>query len=566
MIDFFSLLTKKQDNPFFGGFDFQTSPVKDEDVNSVMTGNVQNETKKFTNYVEKNVSAFADFKQQEQVKLDAAGNVPLVKNTNVKETSTGLGVEKTSEKQKNADEEVFERNKKSGKPSLEETLKKFYPGYENASPEEQEKMAAKYFSWVEKEKKGVINQLEQFKLYRDRCKSPDEYRRLSKVIDKLEAQYQVSAADTVINEGNELQKDIGAKVVADDYHHYNKFNQTKVAELIVSSKNVDAIKIGASHTSELAVENQTKSVGIYQKSEIADNFKKEVDRILIDQYGKYNKSNQVDIHKIMSNSKFTETVEYAASNIYQFHKDNQVAATQITVATGNEAAINAAASQYAKYDKSVQSQISSALLSSGYQSVANNLANGILNEDSSPKSTFAENIGTSNIATISENSTNPIKNNNKSFSEKIEDIQKILSSNDPNVQEKLAVAIKDFTPAQQIDMLSLLSGDMLVSYIKALMANGSSIQVVDKIKSMVAKGELDQKTTEELIKMLGDNSASVSSFASQTQFSNSAAFVDYLASKGELRLINEDHLTGLAKLKYQSLIKDNKRNEKREVA
>lgn len=99
----------------------------------------------------------------------------------------------------------------------------------------------------------------------------------------------------------------------------------------------------------LLLKNNDSKPILVQNTNDGDKSKKEISKILIDQYPKYAKENQLEIYKITYNSKFQEIKEYAASNIYKLDKDNQVGAFQYTIDSGNEGAIKAAISQYNKY-------------------------------------------------------------------------------------------------------------------------------------------------------------------------------------------------------------------------
>ena len=254
--------------------------------------------------------------------------LPLV--TKTAEKDLGLSVEKTT----TSDEKTPHLAKKG--PSLDKALTAFNgKKYINASAEDKEKMIVKYFDWLDKKgEKSGVNQLKQFELYRDRCTDPAEYKRLSGVIDKMQARYQLSAIKTVTTKGTEAQKDIGQRAVGEDLGNYDKSVQVDASKILVETKNTEAIKIGASHAAETDKANQTEIVKNFQSIDNVD-----INKVLINQYGQYAKENEIGIHTIMSGSQHAETVEYAASKIGNFDVTNQAQALRITQSTGNEKAI-----------------------------------------------------------------------------------------------------------------------------------------------------------------------------------------------------------------------------------
>lgn len=356
-------------------------------------------------------------------------------------------------------------------PTLEDTLTKFYgKKYINASDEDREKLAVDYFDWLSKEKKTTISQGSQFELYRQRSSNDEDYKRLSGIIDKLEAKYQKNAAYSVITKGTCRQQDIGQRVVADDYQNYDGSVQLDVAKFITDSKNVDAIKIGASHAADLEDRNQIGAVNIFEKAEIPDDAKKSVDKILINQYSDYAVENQLEIHKIMSSSQYSETVEYAASNIDCLDKSNQAAAVRTTISTGNEQAIKNAAANYNSYDESTKDDIKDSFSVTKYacdtNSDSSTEAQNVENEDSSVGNTqttasansesVSESVSTQNSVSSNSAVTNIIKlasgqNDDKLISEidklsRVDKMRLAQMSSDP----KILSAILSDDPSTQI--------------------------------------------------------------------------------------------------------------------
>ena len=120
-----------------------------------------------------------------------------------------------------ADSEVWAKNKKNG-PSVTETLTKFYGSrFEKASPEGKEQLLVKYFDWLNKDKKDTVSQARQWELYKQRCTSPEEYRFLCGVIDKMQAEQQAKAADSAMTRGTKEQRRIGRSEILRDMNNYD---------------------------------------------------------------------------------------------------------------------------------------------------------------------------------------------------------------------------------------------------------------------------------------------------------------------------------------------------------
>lgn len=452
-------------------------------------------------------------------KLTPEGNVPLVKQQN--DNTTGINVEKRN----------IQHSRKG--PTFNQALTNFYGDkYTAASDEEKEKMAVRFFDWLNKDKKEEISQLDQFKLYRERCTDDNEYKLLSSIIDKMEAQYQTKAAKTVITEGTERQKDIGTKAVADDYQNYDSSNQVEVSQLITGSKNKTAIEIAAGHSSEVAKENQTEVVNVYANAYVNQETGKidkkdeasqqKINEIMINQYGNYAKENQVDIHNIMSNSQLSATVEYAASNIYNFDKENQAAAVQITVNTKNEAAINAAASKWQYYDKTAQEEIKSTIYSAGYDSANQTLAKAELNSVVENKNVETE-IVEAKEASISSESIEQVKESIKK-----QDIKSI------NQQ------VKTLSNSEKIVLLKECPSPELV---KAILNTNPSLDVLAKIDEAYLK--------DSGYKRLGNQIGFLSASAQLYIVKDSAA-------NHELGSLSRYLLKSSVKCEYDKLMNENK--------
>lgn len=369
----------------------------------------------------------------------------------------------------NADTKM--QKKASNGPTLEDTLTKFYgKKYTNASDEGREKLAVAYFDWLSKEKKTTISQGSQFELYRQRSSNDEDYKRLSGVIDKLEAKYQLNAANSVINKGTSKQKDIGQRVVADDYQNYDGSVQLGVAKLITDSKNVDAIKIGASHAADLEDQNQVGAVNIFEKADISDDAKKSVDKILINQYSDYAVENQLEIHKIMSSSKYSETVEYAASNIDCLDKSNQAAAVKFTISTGNEQAIKAAAANYNSYDENAKDDIKDTLSATKYTCDTDPDSSADTHNDENDAST--ENTQTTPSANYGSVSDTALTPNNLTSNSAVANVIKLANGQN---DDTLRSAIDKLSGVDKIRLAQISSDPKILS---AILSDDPSTQIL----------------------------------------------------------------------------------------
>lgn len=421
-------------------------------------------------------------------KLTEAGNVPLAQQTS-KTVETGLTIEKNT-----ATNTEIKDNKNSTKgTTLDEALTKFFPkAYQNASDEEKEKLIGKYFKWLKENKKDQINELEQLRLYRNRCSEDDkgQYKRISGVIDKLEAKYQLKAAKMVITEGSENQKQIGQTTVASDIQNYDKSVQVGATNLIIESKNNEAIKIGASHASELDVDNQKAVVNSYMKTDIKDvqlELSNQVGAFGIYKDGTINKDVALDCFKQISSSKYQEVIENTALNIHTMKGSLQTDATQIIVNTGNDGAIRAAASQFEKYDKESQGNIANLINSSNSDN-----AKSALTSTQQKQTETTTNNTSSNNSTISENKVNEIKT--------------ILDSNVvQNKVAKISEAVKNASESEKLTLLDNYSTNLDV--IKAILNSNPSLKVLSKIIELLNDDKFNNKNKDELINTIADSGA-----------------------------------------------------------
>jgi hypothetical protein len=394
------------------------------------------------------------------------GNVPLVREDNSKERLKGLGVETTtisSTETTSADKQTEKPFVKTGE-SVDERLTRYYSKYTNAAPEEKEAFLKRYitghFSTLTDETKAeqIKIQITDFKKLLSNTKNPDSYEMLAKQISILEKENQVSGAQSAIGDARTHNLKRRAEIgVAKAVHECHEDNQRALTDIIVKSDNKEAQRWGASFASKIKPKNQDYVHGAY-----FDLNNQDIQKVLTQQLGQYDKDVQQSIYKRTMTSEYQDVLELAAKNIYTLHKDNQVAATKMTIATGNEGAINAAASNANLYNEDVRSEIKNVLSSSGYESVQQTLTQAQKSETATPPG----NVGTS--------------------SSNVDKVQSILASNSPNKEILLKETIKNLPEAQKLQLISSLSPSELGGILGIILANNPSSEVISKAMEIIA--------------------------------------------------------------------------------
>lgn len=450
---------------------------------------------------------------------------PLFVKDVKKDENMGLTVEKTTQK--------------TGE-SIDERLNRFYTKYKDATPEEKEKFLDKYITQYYSEIKGksrseqIQIQLADYKKLIANTKKGDSYEMLAKRINILEKENQISAAKNLTVEQKDLElRRRGEIGISKTIHNCDKGNQVELTKLVVDSKNEEAIKIGALNASKLAVETQKTAVKIYANA-YADKdgnvdkkyvkTQNEINKALIDQYAKFAKENQVEIHKTMSSSKLSETVEYAAANIYQLDKSNQAEALQITKDTGNEEA-------------------------------AKKAEEGIKQAEEKEKAKEAQEAKEAKDAKDAEAKEKTASESKETSKKDIRtQIQEIEKSNSINKTAEIEIIFKKASPAQ---ILTILEQNPSMAAIKAALENPSS-EVLSKIISLT--GDMADKDQREIMEKINGAysfnviASKMNLFSAKTQ----NIFIKEFADKGHLKSINKMFLLPIAKDTYDKMTKTTK--------
>lgn len=134
---------------------------------------------------------------------------------------------------------------------------------------------------------------------------------------------------------------------------HNKDAQIYVFKNQQSDKIPELIEIGADVVSKLLKDNQTEGFKFTKDiaQGLSDDWTKKIEKILSDQISKCDKSNQLDMHKEIMTSKYSDVIEHAAGNVKDYDKSIQNEALDSVYKTGNtsayEIAIDGLVSKYA---------------------------------------------------------------------------------------------------------------------------------------------------------------------------------------------------------------------------
>lgn len=342
---------------------------------------------------------------------------------------------------------------------------------------------------------------------------------------------QVDIYQVVLLNGSQEVKEYAASST----YKFDKTVQLDAAKVTVETGNEGIIKAGASVVSKYYAQNQVPAIQIYDNSEISESAKVQVDKILIDQYQDYAKENQVAIHKIMSESEYTETVEYAALNIYKLNKENQVNAVKITTETNNQEAIKAAAVKYEDYDDSVKAAIR--------ETIDNNLYKSSKTECEISKDVKQQDIEepTYKTTNIQDNEESIVENKTTDSKAKIAEVKEVLKGNN---EAKIKESINNLSKVELISLFKECSNNSTV--IKIVLEKNPSIEVLSKID-------------EKYIKQIG-----FKSLISQIGFLSSGAqtfIVKECAAAGKLDSIKRCMLLSSVKSKYDKFLNNNEKGK-----
>ncbi len=333
---------------------------------------------------------------QRSTQTQAPSTTPAAQTITAKETGE---TNKTDDLlNRSADDPVWqqnaENNKKNGKAGFNKTLEKFYgKKFTEASPEEKEKLAVKYFDWIRSEKKGVISQSRQFELYKQRCESPEEYEFLCSVIDKMEAGEQAKAAKSVMYDGSKSQQLIGTRAVLRDYDNYSEEDMEEIKKLFYGEdfenlspeEKLERVAIidgeyekwEAEHKdgdhSKLAFIDFKVNMNISRDNNIPEEERKEAGIKAVSCIQHANVEDQTELIDEAYESEIEDVRKETARQSHTYDKTVQKYAVDKGLSLDDEEIANILAQNAYRYDESVREEIINTLNNSKYDSVKETL-------------------------------------------------------------------------------------------------------------------------------------------------------------------------------------------------
>jgi len=428
----------------------------------------------------------------------AAATTPTSTTTASTAPQTTNEATKTEKKEetKTTDNKTSTTPKKS-KRTIDEAMKASYPNWDKMTKEEREKKIVEHITTVDKEEfnylatknqpDGRIGWLKSF-LLNDRM-TEEESKTVVGALKDLNvskeefAELQAQGVKMAFDDDNQNKESCQIQV-AEDMTKYGLKAQ-KVAVEKTATSQFDNVKIkGSEQASGLDKSIQADAVKQYvegsKTSPIA--VQKQIGTTLVDQYGKFDKDAELDIHKTISTSFSPEVLpeiqEYAANNIWKFDPENQSSAFQITMDTGNEKAINTATANFDKYAECAQPEISREVYDSDYDCAKETLSSFGVTED-----TFAEEI----------------QNKGEGQSSQVDLYQALKENN----SEAINIALQSAPESAKIDFLKRLSGDSLLTYIFKFLDNNPSAEVLSLATNLLK--DVSGQDRENLLAVLNNN-------------------------------------------------------------
>lgn len=416
-------------------------------------------------------------------------------------------IKKDETKAENAKAQTATKNKRT----IDEAMKASYKNWNKMSKEEKEKKIIKHLTSIDKNEfdylatknqpDGRIGWLKSFLL--NNRMSKEESKTVIGALKQLNvseeefAELQAQGVKMAFDDDN-LNKESCQLQVAEDISAYG-IKAKIVAVDKTSTSQFDSVKLkGSEQVSKLDEEIHAESAKKYLEGSKTSSQKVQ-DKIganLVEQYGDFAKSAEVDIHKIISEMGSSKIQKYAAENIYKFDAKNQANAFQVTMNTKNEEAIKAATSNWEKYDEKAKPAISNKVYNSDYSCAKEILSQKGINENTYSK----------------------------------EEVQKSLefssaSADSAQTSAKLSEAIKNNDTETILKMvqkgnidLKLLPKASVPGVIKVLLANNPSVEVYSQAMQMI--GELQGQEKQELISVLGSSTYGKTVFESKLYVQN----------------------------------------------
>ena len=399
---------------------------------------------------------------------------------------------------RSADDPVWqqnaENNRKSGKPGFNVTLEKFYgKRFTEASPEEKERLAVKYFDWIRTDKKGVISQSKQFELYKQRCESPEEYEFLCSVIDKMEAGEQAKAAKSVMYDGSKSQQLIGTRAVLRDYDNYSEEDMEEIKKLFYGEdfenlspeEKLERVAIidgeyekwEAEHKdgdhSKLAFIDFKVNMNISRDNNIPEEERKEAGIKAVSCIQHANVEDQTELIDEAYESEIEDVRRETARQSHTYDKTVQKYAVDKGLSLDDEEIANIIAQNAYRYDESVREDIINTLNNSKYDSVKETLKESKAQYE-------AEQKAKAESSEESKSSSQKYDKSSSSASSLVESerrINSIVNNASTNTIQK-AKQIKTLNPKEQHIAIGKMIQNSTLPEVKSLALSGLKTEVI----------------------------------------------------------------------------------------
>jgi len=388
------------------------------------------------------------------------------------------------------------RNKESRKPSFTQTLETFYgKKYTEASPEEKEKLAVRYFDWIRSDKKDTISQSRQFELYKSRCESAEEYEFLCSVIDKMAPDQQAKAVKSVVTKGSDGQRAIGVVAASRDLDNYDKDAVDEIRQSIQAGARtlppryrvaaVDQLYADLQDFAENNPDGHTELASTLHGMEMDISRDERFSREERIHHGKRAQSvtqyayaeQQKELINAGYESEFKEVREATAENTKTYDKTVQEYSVNRGLELDDEDIANIFARDVYSYDESVRENIINTLNNSGYDSVKETLKESKAKFEAEQKTKDNNTDNRTNSSSDSKNTNHTAKSSSQ-LVQSAQRINKIVKNNSLNTTQK-AKQIKILTPKEQQAAISQIIESSTLPEIKSLALSGLKSDVIN---------------------------------------------------------------------------------------
>lgn len=291
---------------------------------------------------------------------------------------------------------------------------------------------------------------------------------------------QRKSINAINNFGSETMKDYAAVNV--DRAHEDIQNETlhlfvdengRRAKLVIENETVTRMAVKAQTEGFKTL--QTSVEKFLPKDEAINTLK-----TLADQIEKCDASNQLDMHKSITNGKYEELQEYAASNIHKYDKSVQAEALKETYNSGNQKAIEAANAQIDKCDPEA------------VKSIENEVKAQIKAMEERHSEEVSENVG--NYLTQMDAAKDPEASDKWSAAEKTsrrEEYKQIFMKADAATKFRMISKLQGVWQKEIITHIATYCPELLSSLISSMGPDLFQLQLTPEIKNQIMKEMLN---------------------------------------------------------------------------